>query len=485
MKKNWIRLFSLILVLAMIFSLGACSEMKTTVDSSDAESDLLLGDDDDFFTDEVTDATSDNKTKKPGKSTNPDATGSAIPVENQVGGKSWSSILKSMPASLKGKTITVMNWNPLSEYTGASQVIKDFQSATGISIRWQVENFSTYLSKLASMVASGNAPDVVRLRTPLPGGLISLQDVSVTGYDFNDDAWDKWVQNAYTVNGKVYGINVANTHIASPTMLQYNKSLISKYDLDDPYTLWKKGQWTYDNFIKICRSYKEASGADYAGSFYDYAEISSMFGISGPVTFNGSTYTNIVKTNDFVNVTQKICDLVNKDYILGKWKFDDFSKGKCLFWIGTAVYARRQNAYFTELKKANSLYSVPMPSVNGKEYTLFTELEAYGIPKGAKTPKAVPYFLRYFLDGSNYDLSTFFANAQSLQVYNACMTNKNKMWTTQYREQYQFYGLDSTDDFSGEIETVTGAQAKSVIDKTSAVIDARVSRYNQQIKKIG
>lgn len=466
MKKKLISVISLLLSLSIFVSLAACGNKQTA------------SDDDDFFNDKV-DSVSQQPTNGAGSSQDSGK-------ENTGGGKTWKQVIDGMPKSLRGTSITVYNWNPVSEYTGASSVIKKFEQATGISVNWQTENFDTYLSKLASMVAAGSSPDVVRMRTPLPAGTVSMQPMSVAEFDFSDAAWDSWVSDVYSINGKSYAVNLKNTNLSSPNMLLYNKSLISKYDLEDPYTLWKNGKWTYDKFVQICKDYMSESKADSACTYEDWSEFSYWFGVSGPVKFDGKSYSSAVGNSEFISATQKIADMKNTDRIICSWNHDDFNGGKLLFFNGSAVLARRMNSYFTTLKSNGQLLAVPGPTVSGKEeYQLFSEVEAYGIPKGAKNPKAVPYFLRYFLDGNNYDLSSFFCSEQALEVYNHCMKTQNRMWTTLYREQHSFYGDRPADTFISKLIDSTASQVSSILNSTASDIELRVKRYNQELQSIG
>lgn len=409
-------------------------------------------------------------------------------VSNADGeGMSWEQVLANMPAELRGTTITVYNWNPISEYPGGASAIKEFTELTGIEVEWQTEDFQTYLTKLGSIVASGkDVPDVVRMRSPLVSNFLNMQPISTTGFDFSDAAWDSWVMEEYSVDGNVYGVNLANTHLATPGMLLYNKSLITKYDLEDPYSLWKNGQWTYDKFVQIMKDFKAETSADYVCSYFDFSEFSAMYGVPGPITFDGNQYVSLLKDNNFVNATQKIVDLKNTDYLLAEWKAEEFDGGKILFWSGSAIYARRMNSYFENLKSAGSLQVVPMPTIEGQEeYVLFSEVEAYGIPKGADNAEAVPYFLRFFLDRTNYDMNSFFSSNQALEVYDYCMNVENRLWTTLYGQESGFYETSSeADEFDIEIEKATSAQVLSVLDSTSAVIDQRIKRYNEQLETV-
>ena len=51
-----------------------------------------------------------------------------------LAGKPWEQVLSEMPSDLRGTTITVYNWNPITEYPGAAAVLKDFTQQTGIEV---------------------------------------------------------------------------------------------------------------------------------------------------------------------------------------------------------------------------------------------------------------------------------------------------------------------------------------------------------------
>lgn len=473
-------IIAFLLVVFMVASVTGCGGDTSTTSS--------VANNDDFFTDsEVEMETSSEDTTVNGTTQSTSSTsgeGNTV-SDNKVNGKTWQEVLKSMPTSLNGTTVTMYNWNPASEYTGAPTVIKNFEAETGIKVKWVTEAYETYMSKLAALVASDKAPDVVRTLRPDPTGLKSLQSIDACKYDFSDAAWDSILMKDYTYNGKCYATSVANTHIGAVTMLLYNKSLIKKYDLDDPYQLWKSGKWTYDKFIELCKSYKKDSGADFACGGQDWSRLSQMYNVSGPIGFDGTKFVNQVNDSKFVTVTQQIADLYNTDKLIAFWKADEFNNGDTLFWIGGAVFARRQNAYFGSLKDSGALNVVPMPSVAGQTYYQdMSEYEAYGIAKGAKNAQAVPYLLRYLLDSENYDLSSFFCSKQALEVYNWCMSQQNKVWTTGYSYASEFYGSSGDDVFWEGINQLPSAQIISFINSNKSIIQARVDRLNKSLSDL-
>ena len=292
MKKTIRSIFAMLLVLCMVFTIVGCGEANT---------ESTPNADDDFFKDTVVDnagqnnedVASDDAASDTTNNDKPSSQGSVstvIPDANKVGGKPWKEVLASMPKKLRGTSITVYNWNPASEYTGAPAVMDQFTQQTGIKVKWvTISGVANYFTKLAAVIASGkDIPDVVRARGPLPEQMVSYQPLYTTNYDFSDEAWDKKILDLYTVDGISYAASLQNTHIGAIDVMFYNKSLIDKYDLEDPYKLWKKGKWNWEKYIDMCREYKTLSESDAAscgeGWWWSYV---SIFDIDSAIAFDG------------------------------------------------------------------------------------------------------------------------------------------------------------------------------------------------------
>ncbi len=461
MKNLFKTILTLLLALVMVFTVVGCGNSKTESDPNAIN--------DDFFTEEETNTidNSDSGTSGEGTTNKPTSSG-------------WKAMLETMPKSLRGSKIKLVNWNPISEYTGAAAAIKEFESQTGIKVEWITVDYGVYFTRLATMVASDEAPDVVRTLGPNPTNLQSFQSIKASGYDFSDDAWDKTLMDDYTFNGVTYATSLKGTHIGSVNMMFYNKDLISRYDYEDPYKLWKSGKWTVNKFIEMCKNFKKDSGEQFACTGSGWGTFTSLYGIEGPVSYDGQKYVNNLSNNQFLTVTQKVADWFNKDSLLASGRAEFFNAGDALFYSGASIYLRRNNSYFGTLKSNGTLYAVPMPSVDGQGtyYQGKDEYEAYAIPRGAKNAAAVPYFLRYFLDPENYDMDAFYCNKQNLEVYNWCMSQKNTIWTTGYAsESDTFFGKDG-------LASAQGNQVKSFIDTNAYMIDNRVKNLNKLLSQL-
>ncbi len=510
--KNTIKsIIALAMVICMLFAVAGCgdkgketssqqnvaddffadAETQDEVTSNDTSSNTSTGTQSDVTSSNNSNVTSNNNsnTNSGGNDAVSSVTSSGssgnitttVPKENQIGGKSWKDVLASMPKKLRGTKLTMYNWNPATEYTGAPAVMEAFKKQTGIQVTWNTVSHSVYFTKLPALIAAGESiPDVARIGYSDITFVQNMQPLSVSKYDFTDEAWDQKMMKTLTFGSNTYGTTLQNTHISGVYVMFYNKAVIDKYNYEDPYKLWKAGKWTWDKFIEMCEDAKDDGmtfGAVGEGHMPAYV---ASYGITN-IYYNGKMMASNWNSPEWLKIHQELGDLYNKKRLLGNGLAELFDAGGCPFYVGTTVHARNKNSYFGELKANKTLYFVPLPEHPelGKYYQGYGEIEAYGIPKGAKNPEAAPYFLRYFLDGANYTLDTYFGNKQNLEVYNWCMNQPNKVVRWGY-EAPNVVGL-------GEVNSITkcvGAQVKNFIDTNNGVNNKWLKELNDIVNKL-
>ena len=153
-----------------------------------------------------------------------------------------------------------------------------------------------------------------------------------------------------------------------------------------------------------------------------------------------------------------------------------------------SIALRRTNANLTEAKADDELYCVPIPKIPGRENVQeYSELEASGIPKGAKNPAAAYYYLRYFYDADNYNPDEVFINKQAYDVYKDCRSKSQVFCnydsyilvsSTGSEEGSSYYGLSSYATNGGAV-----AQLKSELDKIKPNIDLATKKANELLEK--
>lgn len=491
------RILALLMALAMLFAVAGCGDTDTestpttSSDADDGIEDVSGVSDDDFFGDSVTDIDDDVTTSQASQSqSTSDSSVTTNKPSSTQNANYWKEMLKNMP-DFSGTTIQVYNWNAQEEYPGLANVIKSFTKATGVTVKWVREDYSTYLQKLTSLIATKKSPDIIRTNQPLPHVWTLSQDISVSGYeDFGNEVWDQKFMSYHTVNGKVYATNTTSSIMTGPQILFYNRSLISKYNLDDPYKLWKSDEWTVDAFEKILRDYKKASGNVAIGCDLIDKYLTNIYNLPGEISYDATTnkFVPNIDNKNIITVMQRAADLANKENLSVGWGLDEFDRGDILMFAGTGVTARRLNAYATNLKSAGTLGTVPWPTASGKNSDAVVGWgdEAYAIPKGAKNPEIFPYYVFYVTDPSRYDLKTFFADDQALEVYNfltdlpASQRSASLGWSSNIE---QFIGDISriSSAYSGK----TGDQIPSVLNSNSNLSQLRADEYNKVLANVG
>lgn len=391
------------------------------------------------------------------------------------------------PSSIRGTTIEVFNWNPPSEYTELPSLISAFEKASGCKVKWTIAAYSDYNVELAARVAANNAPDVLRFICANVAELELAQPLSNSGYDFSGDKWDQTLMDYYTVNGKCYATNTANSLICSPYLLAYNKDLVGRYDFEDPYTLWKNDEWTMDKLIEMSKEFYKITGVQ-GCHIYKYDSYLLHCGYQGIISYKDGRYASNMSDKKCFTLWQKTYKWNNEGVFQHKtWDRVGFINGKYLFMEVMAIHLRTANPYYSELTSTGSIGVVPWPapySVDSKtNYTAFGEYEAYGIAKGAKNAKAVPYYLEYVLDSDNLsNKNGYFYSPEALEVYQYAMSNKNRIQHTRYSDGPMDSCL-ATDGIYHGMRTQSPAQLSTYLSSNKASIDDFVKRLNARLSK--
>ena len=411
MKSNIKRILCFILAIAMAFAIVGCGKKTNDPDF----------DDEDWAIDDATDTASGNETTEISENVETTKAEAGLSSADSL---SWSELVSKMPSNLKGKTVTMYSWNPAKHVTGAEKVIANFEKQTGIKVDWKQGSYDNYDTEIAALINSGSSPDIIRYFGVNIYRMDLTQDVvSATGYDFKGDIWDNQVTSAYTVKGKIYGVNLKNTFNQQPTVVYYAGDTIKRYKLEDPYDLWKAGQWTWDKFVEMCHDFKEATGR--AGWMTnDHLDLLRWNGLDF-LTFDGNEFKDNSSDPRILTTLQKICSYRNTLTPEAMRSQELIENGTYLFITDNMLCSRTTDFHYETLKGNNDLMTVPFPSGLTSTYIQpMHEYEAYGFPKGCKNGPAAYYFLRYYLNRDNYDAKTFFINNQALETYDFAMKQK-------------------------------------------------------------
>lgn len=216
-------------------------------------------------------------------------------------------------------------WGSPAEKKTTQNVIKNFE-ATHPNVKVEYVHIPTdYNTKLTTMIAAGQGPDVALLNgdTSLlwasQGKLLNMLDLAKDDPEFNLD--DIMPQTVYWWDeGKACGVNGAMEVFG----LMYNKDILAEAGIEVPVT--EADAWTWEEFVEVVRRLTiDQSGRNGLDPDFDSKNI-KQFGIYIPSGANMLSYAMAYTGQDFltedgtkvnlsgteaVQAVQNFADLIN------------------------------------------------------------------------------------------------------------------------------------------------------------------------------
>ncbi len=343
------------------------------------------------------------------------------------------AFIASMPAELKGTTLTFLNWYDVNARAAEKANIEAFEAASGINVEVIAPEYKQYTDKLAGLVATGDAPDVIRMSEPKAAWMKTLQPIANTGYDFADKAWNNDVKELYSVNGIQYAANLSYTPFLLFATIVYHTDTMEEWDFDDPWELWKKGEWTWEKMNEMSEEWIK-QGPDYYGfANVSYDMPATTKGIDF-ISYDGSQWNMDLYESTLLDTWKGIIEgRENRLSIQGGLTTFENTKHKALFGYTDSTGLEASSAYGEKLKNRGVWGVAPAPKFEGQDYYVpVTELVAWGVPIGAKNPKAVPYFISHYANLAKYDMDEFFykddnIGTQAREVFEDMVSQPNRM----------------------------------------------------------
>ena len=395
MKKTAIRLLALMLALVMCFSLGACGDKNN-------------GNNDDAYGDLGGDINFDGTVSGEG---NVNADGS---FGGEISQSSRQDVFKNIPKKLKGTTVTFAHWGDEggAEYV---KVAKAFTKATGINVKWQLYNQTTYEADIAKQIVAGKGPDIIILNDKIPQ-IYSVAMELPKIFNINDGFWDPRITEQTKFKGKSYFVNsYYSPYVPTAGIVVYNKKIFNDNGLTSPVDYINQGNWTWETF-KQCML--DADKIGYYGGVLDPYLMGLTMG-TGFMSYDAKTgKLSANKNNEAMLKSLKFYAECREEGLVGNYLIAQYPAGNIAM-LTTDAYAIKKNGYLKDMS-ASDFGAVRMPdSFEGKPCNYGgVGLRAYGLAKNAKNPEGAYYFLRYFLDIDNCNKdANIFGNKEMQKFY--------------------------------------------------------------------
>lgn len=153
-------------------------------------------------------------------------------------------------------TIRYMAWGTPENYALERDIIKSFEEKNpDIKVELFMCPLTSYQAKLQIMLASGTAPDIIRVSHNYFPALASkgyfypIDKYARNDKEFNIKDFFPWTIEQCQYKGELYGVNV----MGGGYVLYYNKTMFEKAGIPSPNQLDAEGKWTYEKYVEVAR----------------------------------------------------------------------------------------------------------------------------------------------------------------------------------------------------------------------------------------
>ena len=341
------------------------------------------------------DVNTSTKTSKKASSNKTDSRVTSGGVSVQVEDKSVleTDLAKS---DFKGQSFTFYYWYQYGDIVDRKISLFNEKHNAKVELKVVSGNFS---ENIAKSIASGSPYDLIAnhgnyFPQTIFSDIYEPLDSYIDELDmFNADAPEnggisKTVNEAFTWKGKLYACGSAKS--VYQDVIYYNKLMFQNSGLEDPYELWKNGQWTWDKFVSMGKQVTDVANNICFLSGVDLTIWWTMCGLS-PVTMSGDTYTENLGSEEIISATHKFAELFYGDEPIMLTKYADITSGKAYTGVGVtdaySIYADAAKKSSKFGRSADNLGVVPMPTGLAKNNMYPGHAaQGYSAAKGAKEP---------------------------------------------------------------------------------------------------
>ncbi len=321
--------------------------------------------------------------------TRPSAGTTGAPLEITVTGDRIDAKDMVLPdKTFKNKKIVVLTHG--GEFQNIEKVVQKY----GFQIEYVRVVNTEKNAKLQKMVSTNTSPDLfasVFFPTLVTRNYVQNLDKYI---DFDSGVWSgiRPMLDNFKWNDKHYYVDLK---YAVDGMIWYNKDIFEEYGKTDPWTLYKKGEWTWDAYTKLAKELTVDANKDGTPEQWGCAtmamELVNATTGKGFVSYtkNGLANNNLL-SKEIARAIEFNMSLVRNKYMPQADQQNTFAKGKVAMYWG---YLWEREPFSALIKtKSLGLAPVPMDPAAGKKY-MAANSEGFFIPRGAKNPEAAATLL--------------------------------------------------------------------------------------------
>lgn len=486
------KLFALLLAVVMLFSACGGNENTSSEVPSDAVSDTVSTDSTDA---EVADDTASKKPDTIASSKKNEGTTTNNQTEKEptikTGKTTWDKdYLSTLPKAVKDKGVHVLMWR---EYTKSeSKLINDFQKKTGMKVRTTIAPENAYSTKLVSLVTAGDSPDVVQMgSTSFPGYITkAMQPLDKEIFRLDDACWYKTYMDAYSVNGKYYAVAMHGTWSCEDTnyVTYYIPDVLKSCGISTmPYDLYKNGQWNWDKELEYARTIKR-NGKGITPLSWQKNILPMLTTGTDFISYDGKKFTNNldkVTSSSLLTDAWRYLATTTDEGLRTGWNAPLVEQGKVGLFTAIAYGLYNEGEWFDKIPGgAGKMEAVPVAGPKGKTAYNPVSIKSWGVGKKAKNPEGAAYFLRYYLDAKNIDMSSTFYNKQFEKVFNIITDKNAKKGILMGEGAADYANSGMYGALCNAMNQTTPANVWQTLSKSKGLLDAGIKRANAELSRL-
>ena len=398
-----------------------------------------------------------------------------------------NDIYSSLPNKNEVHVLMWRNYSPLEQ-----QVIDAYTALTGVKIKTTITTDAEYNTKLVSLISNQTPPDVVVFKstTFLSIAAKSLKPLDKTIFKLDDPCWNKNSMDAMKINGNYFGVAMPWSINCDDQsyVTYYNPSVLRECGITTmPYQLYTEGKWNWDTQAKIIAKVKNA-GKGYTGLSIQSTDAFMHSAGEDFVSYNGSQFTSninsVQESSNLVKAWQEMAKL-NASSSFTCWDTNLFNQGKVGLFTANAYGLRKDSGWFDNTRGGYAnLQAVPVAGPKNQTAYTPTRNKLWGTAKHAPNPEGAAYFLRYFLDGTNYNQSDVFCNTQFSTVFDLISSKTAKKSVMYGQGVTDYIKADNYSYITNKIVAATPANVANIIDANKNAILNSLDRVNKQLAQI-
>ncbi len=307
-------------------------------------------------------------------------------------------------AELENKTVKWLahyDINPSTNGASKSVALEMFETKYGGKIEWIPTDWNSRYDALSTNVLGGVGVDIFPGDDVFnfPKGIISGMFQPIDNYvDINDTIWQnvKAGMNAYSFGGKHFNLV---TSVTAEEIVIYNKATIEANGLDDPWELYKEGNWNWDTFKSMLQEFVDEDNDQYGidGFWSENALLLSAGVPSVGTTDDGHLISNL-KDATLEKAMNYQYDLFNAGLVFNREQFNwseqpaMMGEGRQLFYIIGPYALDGKPETWTHKIDPENVGVVPVPSPAGSDPYQAAKINGFALCKGAANPEGAVLF---------------------------------------------------------------------------------------------